>query len=166
MVQRLSGLNTSPPRYVDFLWYWLPPLAWCWAVLIMSGDLGSTQNTGTILEWLLSWFPPLSPAQFKLLHFYVRKTVGHFGNYAFLYFLWFRAFQGQLRWPLGRAFFLSLACCLAVALLDEGRQSLFASRGSSLRDVALDLTGASVAALVIWIFWTPRIRPPAEKYFF
>ena len=95
-------------RSRDFLWYWLPPLAWCGVVLLMSGDLGSAKNTGSILKWLLSWFPPLSPAQFNLLHFYVRKTIGHFGNYAFLYFLWFRAFRGQLGWTSGRAFFLAI----------------------------------------------------------
>ena len=110
----------------DLLWYWLPPLAWCGALLLMSGDLGSANNTGSILEWLLSWFPPLSPAQFKLMHFYVRKTIGHFGNYACLYFLWFRACRGQLRWTSGRAFSLAIGLCLVMAILDEGHQYMFA----------------------------------------
>ncbi len=147
----------------DFLWYWLPPLAWCGAMLLMSGDLGSAKNTGSILEWLLSWFPPLSPAQFKLMHFYVRKIIGHFGNYACLYFLWFRACRGQLRLTSGRAFFLAIGVCLVMALMDEGHQALFASRTSSLRDVGLDLSGAATAALVTWIIWPHRLRPPAEK---
>lgn len=129
----------------------------------MSGDLGSTKHTGSILEWLLSWFPPLPSAQFKLIHFYVRKTIGHFGNYAFLYFLWFRACRGQLGWTSGRTFLLAIGICLALALLDEGHQSMFASRGSSLHDVALDLSGALTAALVTWIIWPSRLRPLAEK---
>lgn len=147
----------------DFLWYWLPPLAWCGAVLLMSGDLGAPKNTGSILEWLLSWFPPLSPAQFTLMHFYVRKTIGHFGNYACLYFLWFRACRGQLHWTSGRAFFLAIGLCLAMALMDEGHQLMFGSRTGSLRDVALDLSGAAAVALVTWIIWPYRARPPAEK---
>lgn len=132
-------------------------------MLLLSGDLGSSNNTGSLLEWLLSWFPPLSPAQFNLFHFYFRKTVGHFGNYAFLYFLWFRAFRGQLGCRPGWTFFLASASCLIVASLDEGHQSWFASRGSSLRDVALDMSGALTAALATWIFWPARVRPAAEK---
>ncbi len=138
------------------MWYWLPPLAWCGAVLGLSGDLGSSRNTLGILNWLLSWFPPLSPAQLELFHFYFRKTLGHFGNYAFVYFLWFRAFRGQMGYRRGWAFLWSLGLCLSLALLDEGHQALFPSRGSSLLDVALDLAGASTAALITSIFWTPR----------
>jgi VanZ family protein len=138
------------------LWYWLPPLAWCGMVLGLSGDLGSSQHTYGILKWVLSWFPPVSPAQVNLIHFYVRKTIGHFGNYAFVYFLWFRAFRGQMGYQPGRAFLWSLGFCLSLALLDEGHQALFPSRGSRILDVALDLAGASTAALITSIFRTPR----------
>ena len=133
-------LKISSLQSRDFLWYWLPPLAWCGVIVVVSGDLGSSENTWGILEWLLSWFPPLSPAQFKLMHFYVRKTIGHFGNYAFLYFLWFRAFRGNLGYARGGPSSWSLALCLVMALLDEGHQAMFATRSSSLKDVALDLS--------------------------
>lgn len=141
------------------MWYWLPPLAWCGVVLGLSGDLGSSQHTYVLLKWLLSWSPPVSPAQFDLIHFYFRKTLGHFGNYAFVYFLWFRAFRGQKGYQPGRAFLWSLGLCLSLALLDEGHQALFPSRGSSLRDVALDLAGASTAALITSIFRTATVQP-------
>jgi VanZ family protein len=160
---KASALNLSFLNTRDFLWYWLPPLAWCGTVLLLSGDLGSANNTGRILTWLLSWFPPLSPAQFKVVHFYFRKMVGHFGNYACLYFLWFRALRGQLRSGPWRAFCLAIAFCLALALLDEGRQTIFPSRTPSLWDVVLDLSGASVGALVTWLFWPRRVRLAAEK---
>ncbi len=140
----------------QFLWCWLPPLVWCGVILILSGDLGSSQHTFGILKWLLSWFPPLTPAQFELLHHYLRKTLGHFGNYAFLYFLWFRAFRRGTGFGAGRAFLGSLGLCLALALLDEGHQAMFASRGSSLRDVALDLSGSITAALAAWLFRPAR----------
>lgn len=156
-------MQISLLRSRDFLWYWLPPLAWCGMMLFISGDLGSANNTGAILKWLLSWFPPLSPAQFDLIHFYVRKTIGHFGNYAFLYFLWFRAFRGQLGWTTGRTFSLAIGVCLAMALMDEGHQLMFISRTGSLRDVALDLSGAATAALFTWIIWPHWLRPLAEK---
>lgn len=147
----------------DFLWYWLPPLAWCGTVLVLSGDLGSARNTGSILKWFLSWFLTLSPAQFNLVHFYFRKTLGHFGNYAFVYFLWFRAFRGHLGWGPWRAFLLGLAFCLLVALLDEGHQIMFTSRTGSLQDVGVDLSGAFTGALVAWIFGVPWLRATVEK---
>ena len=146
-----------------FWLYWLPVLAWCGVVLLLSGDLGSARNTGKILKWLLSWFPLLSREQFDLLHFYLRKTLGHFGNYAILYFLWIRAFRGEIGWSPGRAFLWAIAACLALALLDEGHQSLLESRTGSLRDVALDLTGASACALVTWVFGVSWVRPAGEK---
>jgi VanZ family protein len=121
-------------------------------MLALSGDLGSGNNTGKLLHWLL---PNLSPAHFELIHFYLRKGLGHVGDYGFLYFLWFRAFRGGLGYRGGRAFLWSLGLCLAVALLDEGHQTLLASRTGSLRDVGLDLAGSSGAALILTIFRTP-----------
>ncbi len=152
-------MNISFLRSREFLAYWLPALAWCGLVLCLSGDLGSSQNTLGILKWLLSWFLPLSPDQFNLINFYFRKTVGHFSNYAFLYFLWFRAFRVPRGHGAGRACLYSLGLGLGLALLDEGRQAFFASRGSSLWDVALDLSGALTAALIVSIFWPHRARP-------
>jgi VanZ family protein len=125
-------------------------------MLALSGDLGSASNTGRLLHWLL---PTLSPAQFELVHFYVRKGVGHIGDYGFLYFLWFRAFRAHLGYRSGRAFLCSLGLCLAVALLDEGHQSLLTSRTGSLRDVGLDLAGSCGAALILW-FSGPPAQPP------
>jgi VanZ family protein len=108
-------------------------------------------------------FPPLSPDQFSLIHFYFRKIVGHLGNYGFLYFLWFRAFRGQLGCRQGRAFLYSLTLCLGIALTDEGHQALLASRTGSIRDVALDIGGSSLSALITLVFRIPRVRPLAIK---
>lgn len=149
-------MNISFLRSKEILWYWLPPLAWGGTVLLMSGDLGSAKHTGSLLEWLLAWFPTISPARLDLIHFFARKTIGHFGHYAFLYFWWFRALRGQQGWPPGRAFLLALAVCLSVASLDEGHQLGYATRIGSLWDVALDMSGVLTAALVTSIFWTPR----------
>ena len=117
-------MNISFWRGKEFWWYWLPPLSWCAMIVVVSGDLGSAKHTRASLKWLLSWWS-LDPAQFNQIHFYVRKTVGHFGNYAFLYFLWFRAFRSnpdhRPRWVC----LWSLALCLVLALLDEGHQAMF-----------------------------------------
>jgi VanZ family protein len=134
-------------------------------IVALSGDLGSSQNTSGILAWLLSWLPLLSPEHFDLVHHYVRKGVGHAGSYGFLYFLWFRALRVNLGYRGGRAFLWSLALCLALALLDEGHQTMLASRTGSLWDVALDLSGSSLVALFTAIFWPYRVKPAAGKSF-
>ncbi len=140
-----------------FWWYWLPPLVWCSLVLTLSGDLGSGKNTLGLLKWLLSWLS-LTQAQFHEINFIVRKTIGHFGNYAVLSFLWFRAIRAQPGSSPGRAFLWSLALCLGVALLDEAHQAMVVSRGSSLQDVALDLSGAATMGLISAVFWRRRLN--------
>ncbi|MGC2433830.1 MAG: VanZ family protein [Desulfobaccales bacterium] len=151
-------MGISLPKRGKFLRYWLPLLLWCGVMLSLSGDLGSSNNTESILHWLL---PNLSLGTFDLLHLYLRKGVGHVFDYGFLYFLWFRAFRGGLGYRGGRAFLCSLGPCLAVALLDEGHQSLLASRSGSLSDVGLDLAAPCGAALILTIFQT--LRPKADS---
>ncbi|MGA8573808.1 MAG: VanZ family protein [Desulfobaccales bacterium] len=151
-------MGISLPKRNKLLRYWLPVLVWCGVMLTLSGDLGSSNNTGRILHWLL---PNLSEADFNVMHFYVRKGVGHVFDYGFLYFLWFRAFRGGLGYQGGRAFLSSLGLCLAVALLDEGHQSLLTSRSGSLWDVGLDLAASCGAALILAIFHI--LRPGAES---
>ena len=77
-------------------------------------------------------------------------------------FLWFRAFRSNPGHRPWRVYLFSLVLCLIPALLDEGHQAMFASRGSSLKDVALDMSGATVAALITRFVWTPWFRRSAE----
>jgi VanZ family protein len=156
------GLNLSFIRdYWDFLGSWLPPLLLSGAILALSGNLGSANNTQIILSWLLSWFPPLSLIQVNFFHYFLRKT-GHAVAYGSLYFLWFRAFRGYQGYPVWRASLWSLFLCLVVASLDESHQSLFTSRTGNIHDVALDMGGASISAFITSIFWTPQVRPQAK----
>lgn len=138
--------------------YWLPPLLWCAMILVFSGGWGSYQHTLGLLRWLLSWIPSLSPAQFKIIHYYFRKS-GHVLAYGILCFLWFRAFQGNLYYRVRNAALWSLGLSLLVALVDEGHQAMIRSRGGSLQDVGLDFSAALLAALLTAIFWRPRPRP-------
>ncbi len=128
-------------------------------VLVFSGDLGSSQKSLNILKWLLSWISSLTLTQISLVNAYFRKTFGHFCAYGFLYFLWFRAFRAHLRRPHWRACLWSLAICLGTGLLDEGHQAFFLSRGSSLMDVALDMSGAATVALIISLVRPAMGRP-------
>jgi VanZ family protein len=141
-------------RVTDFLLYWLPPLVWTGSILTLSGDLGSSRNTLSLLKGLLSWLPFLTPAGIEVINGYLRKA-GHALAYGSLYFLWFRAFRGQGHYGRGRAFLWSLSLCLLLAIADEGHQSFLASRSGSLKDVALDLLGAGLGALLTLAFWHP-----------
>ena len=120
----------------------------------MSGDLGSGKNTLGILKWLLSGFVDLEPAQIRIINFYVRKT-GHVLAYGLMYLLWFRAFRAQAHYGPWHACLWSLGFCLFYASMDEGRQWFYDSRGASIGDVILDMSGVSLAALIAGAVWTP-----------
>lgn len=128
--------------------YWLPPLLITAAILIFSGDLGSSRHTRELLEWLGSWLPWGRPEELAQASGYLRKA-GHVTAYAALYFLWFRAFRGHFALRPGPAVFRSLSLCLLIALLDEGHQSLVPSRTGCLGDVVLDLGAAGLTALAL-----------------
>ena len=158
----IEPLGSAPPfwRKANILYYWLPPLLWGLAVLCISGDLGSGKNSLGILKWLLSWFVDLEPAQLKMINFYVRK-IGHFLAYGIMYVLWFRAFREDADYGAWRACLLSLGFCLLFSSLDEGRQWFYASRGASIYDVILDMSGASLTALIAAAVWTPGTKTAA-----
>jgi VanZ family protein len=117
--------------------------------------VGSGTNTRHWLEWLLSGFVALEPAQLNLINFYVRK-IGHVLAYGWMYFLWFRALRGHGEYGPGRAFIWSLGGCLFFASMDEERQWFYPSRTASIGDVILDMSGASLAALLTATVWRPR----------
>jgi len=134
--------------------YWAPAVFWNAAVLVLSGDWGSAAHSLGLVKWLLSWIPGLTPAQLEPLHFFLRKAA-HVLAYGLLYFLWFRVWRGPRRQPLKQALPLALGLCLAVALLDEGHQALVGSRSGSWSDVLLDLSGATLAAVLVQALWKP-----------
>jgi len=143
------------PPVRDFLSYWLPPFLGVAVILTLSGNLGSSVHTLRLLQRLLSWVPYLGPAQLEVLNVVLRKA-GHVLGYGVLYFLWFRAFQGHRGYGRGQALLFSLALCVAVAAMDEGHQFLLSSRTGNIRDVALDLGGSALGAVLTLFLWSPR----------
>jgi VanZ family protein len=134
---------------------WSPPLLWGLAILLFSGDWGSSHNTLGIIQWFLSRIPHMSPGQIAAIHGILRK-LGHMVAYGVLCFLWFRSFQ--VHWPEGRrlCLFLAVLCSLLVALLDEGHQAMVGTRRGSLIDVGWDLAGVSLSGLFILAFYRPK----------
>jgi VanZ family protein len=142
-------------RLREFCFYWLPPLGWCAVILALSGDLACARKTLGIINWLLSWIPFLTASQIQLIHHYLRK-LGHFLGYGILYFLWVRALQGYSGQTPRASILWAFCLSLLLASLDEGHQALVASRTASIRDVALDLGGASLAALITTVVLRPH----------
>jgi VanZ family protein len=141
---------------LPFSWHHLAlPILWGLAILVVSGDFGSSQNTLGLVKWLLSWIPALRPLQVQAIHGFLRK-LGHILAYGILYLLWFRAFNSFLPGRRLLCLVLAMLCCLSVALLDEGHQGLVAARRGSFHDVRLDLFGAGISAVLILAFWKPR----------
>ena len=135
----------------NFLLYWLPALLWTAVVFIFSSDAFSEKHTGSILEYVLPRIVgPIRRARFDLIQFLTRKSA-HVTEYGILALMWLRAWRGafagwQLRWARQ-----ALAVCLAVAALDEFHQSFVPSRGSDVKDVALDAMGAALFLLMAFL---------------
>jgi VanZ family protein len=132
-------------------------------VLLASTDPFSAKNTGEVLHVVLTWvFGQVDPSTFNLVHLLVRKSA-HFVEYAILSALWFRALRvglptlWQIRWAL-----VGVVISLSIAVLDELHQSFVPSRGSSARDVLLDLCGALFAQFLIWYLLRRRELAAAE----
>jgi VanZ family protein len=138
--------------------YWLPPVLWCAGVLMFSGEWGSSRNTLGLVGWLLSWISSFSLGRLMEINTFLRK-VGHVLAYGILYFLWFRAFQGNLYYSAKKSFLWALGLSLLVALVDEGHQSLYRTRGGSFTDVGLDFSASLLASLLTAIVWPIRSRP-------
>lgn len=142
-------------RSREFLVYWLPPLVFAALILILSGDLGSSKNTGGLLWWLLSWLPFINWSHVASINAVLRKTL-HVVAYGFQYFLWFRAFYGQGGYRRGKSCLWSLGLCLLLAMVDEGHQTLWPTRSGSPWDVALNMAGSSLGAFITSLYWISR----------
>jgi VanZ family protein len=143
-----------------FLRYWLPILLWMAIIFAGSTDLMSAEHTSRIIVPLLRWFfPSISPITLIRAEFFVRKAA-HVSEYAVLAVLFYRAFVHtilQSRRALSAG--LVLFSCAAYAASDEFHQSFVPSRTASLRDVMIDLCGATLAVLLYWSIATRRTMP-------
>ncbi|MFA7208921.1 MAG: VanZ family protein [Parcubacteria group bacterium] len=86
---------------------------------------------------------------FSLFYFIERKTF-HVIEYSILAFLFFRAFSQNF--TLKRALWFSLVLSLLYAASDEWHQTFVFGRTGTPRDVAIDLIGIVLAAILILKF--------------
>jgi len=125
-----------------------------------STDAFSSGHTSRIIGPLLRWLSPgLPEAAVGSAVFWIRKAA-HMTEYAVLAALLWRALWRPRRrdpapwsWPVaGQALLGSLLWAAA----DEIHQAFTASRGASVRDVALDTAGAALGLLLLWRVWARR----------
>ena len=124
-------------------------LAVLWLMLVLflgSSPFGPKQTQQHIVPALRTLAPWMASSGLDAIHALLRK-LSHLTEYAVLALLWLRAFRDKERFTLKRASWVTLAVCLACAIVDETHQASVPGRHGSLRDVALDSLGA--VAMVI-----------------
>lgn len=125
-----------------------------------STDWMSAEHTSRIIVPLLHWFfPTITPLTLLRVEFFIRKA-GHVTEYAVLALLLYRAFVNTaFRSRRALSAGLVLLFCAAYAASDEFHQSFVPSRTASLRDVMIDLCGATLAVLLYWSIATRDRKP-------
>jgi len=154
-----------PPPFKKKLLAWLPTIMWLGMIAFFSTDTFSSEHTGSILEKIIkAVYGPISPAHFKMIHVFVRKTA-HFTVYGFLslvaYYSWRTTFPRRARWTFMWSV-LALLVTLAAGSADEIHQIFVPSRGPSVYDVLLDGAGAMFVQILLATFTRPRATLPRK----
>lgn len=127
----------------DRFFSYAPVVIWIGVIFVLSGNTGSMSETSRFIRPLLEFlFPTALPETLTIYHGYIRKFA-HFAEYAVLGLLVCRAIAVTGI----RSVVLAVLLISAVALTDEGRQSLNSQRTGSLWDVLIDLSGGIFAVL-------------------
>lgn len=132
-----------------FLTYWLPPLLWSAMILAASNDVLSSAHTGGMLEHFLAALGrSLAQPLLELVNIVLRK-IGHVTAYGILGGLSFRAVRGtRSGWNSSWAT-TAVAIAVAIASIDEFRQSFIPSRTGTWHDVVLDGMAAVLVQMTI-----------------
>jgi VanZ family protein len=142
----------------SFLKYWLPVLGWLVVTFIGSTNVMSVEQTSRFIVPFLLWLKPGMTQQDVWVIIVFMRHCAHVGEYAVLAFLMWRAF----RWGISASMRMPTLCglvLLACALFgasDEFHQTFVKSRTPSVRDVLLDVGGASVGLLIAVSFANRR----------
>ena len=137
------------PRAGDWrgrLWRYGPLVLWVAFICYASTAAMAAPQTSRIIGPLLRWlFPSITDGQLLAVHMTVRK-LAHLTEYAILALLASRAFLTSSKESLRRRWLVaSLVLAASLALLDELNQSFTPTRGGTIWDSLLDVTGASLA---------------------
>lgn len=148
------------------LLWWLPTIVWLCLQASFSTDAFSAENTGSILWRIVhAIYGGISPHQFEVLHFLIRKGA-HFTTYGllsvFAFFSWRATVPRPARWSFRWS---GLAVLLAgvAGSLDEFHQVFVPSRTASPRDALLDAIGAVCFQIVLALILRRRSRKAGKE---
>ena len=144
----------------SFFKYWVPVLGWLVITFIGSTNVLSVENTSRFIVPFLFWLKPGMTQENTWGIIVVMRHCAHVAEYAILALLMWRA----LRWGTGISMRMSTMCgvvllgCALFAASDEFHQTFVKSRTPSVRDVLLDVGGASLGLLIAVSFatWRPK----------
>lgn len=133
-------------------------LAFIWGNSLLPGA-ESSDLSGRVIQYLEKIFGPVTNYE-KVSH-YVRK-LAHMTEYAALGFClsWFWYLWQK---PGKETFSLPLLCGLTTACIDETIQLFSQDRGSSLKDVWIDMAGFTLAFLIYRFLSAPAHRRDRER---
>ena len=137
--------------------WWATTLAWTLTIYQFSTVDYGVSLTGWLLQGILSLLSiHVSPATFHWLHFGMRK-LAHFSEYAIFALLLYGSFgMGKdFKWVRRRAV-ICAAIAAGYALTDELHQVFVPGRTASIKDSALDASGAIFGMIALYLFdhWT------------
>jgi VanZ family protein len=142
----------STPTVSELVRYWGTVVAWMAVISMMSSEPFSAANTHRYIDPVLRFFfPELTPSGFVLAHSLIRKAA-HLAEFAVLGALTYWASRRgrppawRNRWALQ-----ALLIASAFALIDETHQRFVASRTGSLADSFIDICGAALSQVVIFV---------------
>lgn len=134
---------------------YVPLILWIGVIFFLSSGQGASGRTSIIIRPILEFlFPNASEETLIFYHGAIRKCA-HFTEYAVLGLLACRAFLARLesRWLVP---VVSLGLVFLVASLDEFNQSFNPLRTGSPWDVAIDISGGTVAILLYFFLTRDR----------
>jgi VanZ family protein len=143
-----------------FLKYWLPVSGWLVLTFIGSTNVLSVENTSRFIVPFLLWLKPGMTQETTWVIIVYMRQCAHVAEYMVLALLMWRA----LRWGISMSLQMSTLCsvillgCALFAASDEFHQTFVKSRTPSLRDVLLDVAGASFGLLVAASFANRRAK--------
>ena len=154
--EKLGTRNYLESRREQIILY-APLLIWIGLILFLGSGQGSMTQTSLIIRPILEFlFPTADELTLQLYHGFVRK-LAHFTEYAILAFLSARAFAGSSSQTFRRfRFLIAFLVVVAVAGLDEFKQSFDPSRTGAGWDVVLDAFGG--AAMLSLLALLARFR--------
>jgi VanZ family protein len=138
-------VESAPNRYWSVLKAWLPVVLWMSVIFFFSTSFGTMHNNIRLFKPMISGVMPEAHRSTVRIIVATMRDSAHFFNYGLLFFL---LIIGPFR---GRPY-AALFVCLGYACSDEFHQAFVPERICAPKDVALDISGAMLGAVLHTIY--------------